>query len=83
VRQGNDAGLVARANQAIWQVDPRIRILHGAGISNARDVYNIIAAGAQAAGSTSGILMAPDPYAMLDEMVHAVRLAWDATHPTN
>jgi triosephosphate isomerase len=80
IRPENDPQTITRLNQAIWAIEPEIRVLHGAGISNGQDVYNIIAAGAQASGSTSGILMAKDPFAMLEEMVRAVRSAWNATH---
>ena len=55
-------------------------MLHGAGISSGKDVYAIIAAGAQGTGSTSGVIKAPDPFAMLEEMIRSVRQAWDDTH---
>ncbi len=71
---------VARVDEAIRRVDPEIRILHGAGIGSARDVYDVIAAGAQGTGSSSAIFTAPDPHAMLAAMVRAVREAWDMTH---
>jgi triosephosphate isomerase len=79
-RPQNDQESVARINAAIWDVNPEIRVLHGAGISTARDVYNIIQAGSQAAGSTSGIIKAADPFAMLEEMIRAEREAWDQIH---
>lgn len=79
-RGENDRQVIARLNAAIWDIDPHIRVLHGAGIHDGRDVYNIIAAGSQAAGSTSGILLADDPFAMLEEMIRSVRAAWDAAH---
>ena len=71
---------IARINQAVWDVNPEIRVMHGAGIQSGQDVYKVIAAGALGTGSTSGILLAKDPVAMLDEMIHAVRSAWDDTH---
>lgn len=79
-RETNDQVAIARINQAVWDVDPHIRVLHGAGISSGRDVYNVIAAGAQGAGSTSGIIKAKDPFAMLEEMIRSAREAWNATH---
>ncbi len=54
--------------------------MHSAGISSGEDVYQVIAAGAQATGSTSGIIKASDPYHMLEEMIASVRRAWDITH---
>ena len=55
-------------------------VLQGAGISNGQDVYNTIKLGAQATGSTSGIIKAEDPYAMVEEMLYSLRKAWDELH---
>ncbi len=79
-RAQNDQQAISKTNQAVWNINPMIRVLHGAGISCGQDVYDIIAAGAQGAGSTSGIIKAPDPFAMLEEMISAVRAAWDHIH---
>ncbi len=80
-RRGRDSAAgIAAANEAIWRVDPAIRVLHGAGINGPRDVYDAIAAGAQAVGSSSAIFTAEDPIAMLAAMIRAERDAWDATH---
>lgn len=80
-RGENDQAVIAQANDIVWNINPEIRVLHGAGISNGQDVYNVILAGAQGTGSTSGILGAPDPFRMLEEMVSCVRNAWDKAHP--
>jgi len=79
-RADNDREAVTRINATIWDINPEIRVLHGAGITCGQDVYNIIKAGSQAAGSTSGIIKAHDPFAMLEEMIRAEREAWDQTH---
>ncbi len=71
---------IAEANESIWRVNRTIRVLHGAGISGARDVYEVIAAGAQGTGSSSAIFAADDPQAMLEDMIRSVREAWDRTH---
>ena len=71
---------IAEANEAIWRVNPEIRVLHGAGITGARDVYDVIAAGAQGTGSSSAIFTADDPPAVLEAMIRSVRQAWDRTH---
>ena len=63
--------------EAVKGVNPEIQVLQGAGISSAEDVYKVIRAGAEATGSTSGIIKATDPYAMIDAMIGAVRRAWD------
>jgi triosephosphate isomerase len=79
-RDARDQSAIGRINEAVWEINPDIRVLHGAGISSGRDVYDIMAAGAQGAGSTSGIILANDPFAMLEEMIRSVREAWDDTH---
>lgn len=65
---------------AVKSVNPDILVLQGAGISNGTDVYNVIRAGAEATGTTSGIMKAKDKEAMVDEMISAVRRAWDEIH---
>lgn len=79
-RGADDQHLIARLNQIIWDINPQIRVLHGAGIASGQDVYDIIAAGAQGTGSSSGIFTAPDPLAMTAEMIRAVRAAWADVH---
>jgi len=80
-RSESDQQAIAKINQAVWEINSDIRVLHGAGINCGRDVYEVILAGAQATGSTSGVIKAKDPLAMLEEMIRSVREAWDLTHP--
>ena len=79
-RYGSDQNAISAINQAVWQINPMIKVLHGAGIFDEKDVYRIIASGAQATGSTSGIIKAEKPFEMIEKMIHAVRNAWDQTH---
>ena len=79
-RRDEDIQSIERINHIVWEIDPKIRVLHGAGINCGQDVYNVIAAGAQATGSTSGIILAKDPLAMVEEMIMAVRKAWNYIH---
>lgn len=65
---------------AIKSINPEIQVLQGAGISNSNDVYNVIKAGAEATGTTSGIMKAEDPEGMMEEMIKAVRNAWNEIH---
>ena len=71
---------VEAAMHAVKDVDPEIMVLTAAGIANGKDVYNTIIAGADATGSSSGVAKAPDRAAMVDEMISAVRKAWDERH---
>jgi triosephosphate isomerase (TIM) len=76
-RSQEDQAAITTMNEVVWRINPAIKVLHGAGISNGQDVYAIIAAGAQATGSTSGIIKAKDPFGMVEEMISSVREAWD------
>jgi triosephosphate isomerase len=75
--QTSDIAYVSAAIRAIKDVDPRIFVLQGAGISSGEDVYRVIRAGAEATGASSGIIKAKDRAAMVDEMIGAIRRAWD------
>lgn len=70
---------VGAINAAVKSVDPRILVLHGAGIRDARDVEGIIRQGAEATGCTSGIIKARDPARAMREMIEALRATWDNT----
>lgn len=61
----------------VKSVDPAIMVLPSAGISCGQDCYNIIRAGADASGSSSAICKAASPAAMAEEMMAAVRRAYD------
>ena len=71
---------VEAATKCVKDVNPNILVLTAAGIAGGEDVYNTIIAGADATGSSSGVAKAADRAAMVDEMIAAVRRAWDARH---
>ncbi len=73
----SDSNYVIDTINTVREINEKIMVLQGAGISNGQDVYNTIKLGAQATGSTSGILKADDPYAMVEEMLYNLRKAWD------
>lgn len=73
----SDMGYVKDTIAAVHAINPDIMVLQGAGISTSQDVYNVIAAGAQATGCTSAIMAAADPEAVAEEMLAALRRAWD------
>ena len=68
---------VEAATKSVKDVNPDILVLTAAGIAGGEDVYNTIIAGADATGSSSGVAKAKDRAAMVDEMISAVRCAWD------
>ncbi len=71
---------VRKTIEIVREADPGIMVLQGAGISSGEDVYSIIKAGAMATGSTSGIMKAADPAAMVEEMISSLKRAWDELH---
>lgn len=76
----NDKGsheLLREAVQAVHAINSEIIVFPSAGIRNGEDVYDVIRAGANGTGSSSAIAAADDPAAMVDEMVSAVRAAWN------
>ena len=75
--EASDMKYVIETLKVIKDLFPDILVEQAAGITNGRQVYEFIMAGNDAAGSASGILNSPDPYAMADEMISFVRKAKD------
>ena len=75
--EASDMGYVIKTLTVIKELFPDILVEQAAGITNGQQLYDFIMAGNDAAGSASGILNSPDPYAMVDEMVGYVRKAKD------
>ena len=73
----SDMAWVKASIEAVKSVNPKILVLQGAGISSGKDVYQVIYAGAEATGTSSGVVKAQDRAAMVDEMIGSVRQAWD------
>lgn len=67
---------IAAVNDLIAGINPRIIVLHGAGIHDEKDIYQIVKAGADATGSTSGIMKSEDPCEVAEKMIRAVSDAW-------
>jgi triosephosphate isomerase len=79
-RKGDDRLVIQTIDQLVQKINKDVLVLHGAGISDEKDVYRIIAAGAQGTGSTSGVILAQDPKEMLEKMIRSVKEAWDKFH---
>lgn len=73
----SDMSYVKKSIELIKAIDFEIIVEQAAGISNGKQVYDFICAGAEAVGAASGIFNAKDPLAMVDEMVRSVRQACD------
>ncbi len=75
---------VEAATRAVKDVAPETLVLTAAGIHDGQDVYNTIIAGADATGSSSGIAgikTEEGRNAMIEEMLSALRKAWNERHP--
>lgn len=79
----SDREYVQASIEAVKSVDKKIFVLQGAGISNGDDVYRVIRAGAEATGSSSGIVKAEDRKAMVEDMLRSARKAWDERQAEN
>jgi triosephosphate isomerase len=75
-RNREEVEAIKKINEAVRQINSQILVLHGAGINGPDDVFDVIAAGADGTGSTSGVMKANDPFAMLETMIEAVHKAW-------
>ena len=73
----SDMGYVMESIRAIKAIDPDIMVEQAAGITNGQQVYDFMMAGSEAAGSASGIMNAEDRFAVMEEMIAAVRRAAD------
>ena len=76
----SDSNYVIETIKTVQAINPDIMVLQGAGISNGQDVYNTIKLGAQATGTTSGIMKSDRPYEMVEEMLFNLRKAWNEVH---
>lgn len=76
----SDSSYITETIKTVEAINPDIMVLQGAGISNGQDVYNTIKLGAQATGTTSGIMKSDRPYEMVEEMIYNLRKAWDELH---
>ena len=72
-----DKAYVDEVIRVIREINPAIKPFPSAGISKGEDCYNIIKAGASASGCSSAIAKAIDPLALAEEMISAVRRAYD------
>lgn len=69
-------GFVERAVELVGRIDPDIIVMCGAGIQTPHDVTEMMGLGVGGTGSSSGILMAADPIAVMGDMLAAVKRAW-------
>ncbi len=74
-------GFVERAVELVGRIDPGIIVMCGAGVQTPEDVARMIGLGVGGTGSSSGILKADDPVAMMEAMLAAMHRAWLTTHP--
>ena len=63
--------------KVIKEINPNIKPFPSAGISKGEDCYNIIKAGSSASGCSSAIAKAQEPLKLAEEMISAVRRAYD------
>ena len=72
-----DKAYVDEVIRVIREINPDIKPFPSAGISKGGDCYNIIKAGSSASGCSSAIAKAENPLKLAEEMISAVRKAYD------
>ena len=72
-----DKKYVDEVIKVIREINPLIKPFPSAGISKGEDCYNIIKAGAAASGCSSAIAKSSEPLKLAEEMIAAVRRAYD------
>jgi triosephosphate isomerase len=72
---------ISKSIDMIKKINPEIIVFISADIRTAYDVAEVIRQGAEATGSTSGILKAKDPVKKMEEMIKALKGAWMETRP--
>ena len=72
-----DKAYVDEVIRVIREINPDIKPFPSAGISKGEDCYNIIKAGSSASGCSSVIAKAAEPLKLAEEMIAAVRKAYD------
>jgi len=73
----SDLEYVREVIRAVKSIDQSILVEQAAGITTAKQVYDFIMEGSEAAGSASGILISANPHSLLNDMVRSVRKARD------
>lgn len=71
---------ISKTVTMIKKINSKIIVLAGAGIRTADDVREVIKLGADATGSTSGILKAKNPVEKMEDMIKALKEVWLETH---
>ena len=72
-----DKAYVDEVIRVIREINPNIKPFPSAGISKGEDCYKIIKAGSSASGCSSAIAKAENPLKLAEEMIAAVRRAYD------
>ena len=73
--QTSDLSYVQETNAAVKAINPDILMMQAAGVSQADDVYQVLKAGADGTGCTSGIVKAASPKQMFQDMISAFQKA--------
>ncbi len=71
---------IAPSTAAIHAANPHVLAMHAGGVSAPAIAEAIMSAGADGTGSTSGVVLAPDPPAAAHAFIAAARAGWDRAH---
>jgi triosephosphate isomerase len=71
---------IANANAEVKRAHPTVLMMHAGGVGTPAIAGSIMRAGADATGSTSGVLNADDPGGAAGRFIEATRSGWDEAH---
>ncbi|PDQ36024.1 MAG: hypothetical protein B5766_02460 [Candidatus Lumbricidophila eiseniae] len=74
---GGERGWIRSSNSAMRAVNAHVLRMHAGGVASPVIAHDIMAAGADGTGSTSGVLTARDPLAAARFFIAAARAGWD------
>lgn len=73
---GKDEKFVTKSVRMVKNVDPKIIVICGAGVSSGNDVTELVRLGVEGTGASRAICEAKEPRSLLIEMVKALRHEW-------
>jgi triosephosphate isomerase len=75
---GREREFVIRSIKVVKDIDPKIALICGAGISSGKDVMELIRLGVDGTGASRSICESKEPYKLLIEITRAMEDEWQS-----
>lgn len=80
---GRDIEFVKRSIRLVKNVNSKIIVIWGAGVSSGRDVIKLISLGVEGPGASKSIFETQEHINILAEMIHALQNEWETQKELN